>query len=145
MIYRRLTLALLAICLFSCKPKLDYKEKRAEVIKYHDAVMADAGDVVDKQIRLGEMLKNLSALKAKNPSIDTVKEKDSIIVVQARLNKADEAMNDWMHKFEPDVTGKSNEQAIAYFESEKLKIQHVDSLFKQEIRLADSYLSKFKN
>jgi hypothetical protein len=144
MMQKYITLALLIVCFYSCKPKPDYKDKRAEVIKYHDAVMADAGNVVDKQMQLGDMLKNLKALKAKNPTIDTIKEKDSILVVQARLSKADDAMNDWMHKFEPDVTGKSNEQAIAYFESEKVKIQRVDSLFKQEIKFADTYLSKFK-
>lgn len=127
-----------------CKPTADFKEKRTEVIKYHDVVMADAGNVADKQLQLGDMLKNLAELKRKYPVIDTIKEKDSILYVQQRLNKAEDAMNDWMHKFEPDVTGKSDEQAISYFESEQLKIKHIDSLFKQEISFADRYLSKFK-
>jgi hypothetical protein len=144
MTQKPLILALFAIACYGCKPKVDYKEKRAEVIKYHDAVMADAGNVADKQMQLNDMLKNLAAVKAKNPLIDTIKEKDSIHVVQERLNKADDAMSDWMHKFEPDVTGQSDEQAMAYFESEKLKIKHVDALFKQEIKFADIYLSKFK-
>jgi hypothetical protein len=144
MIHKSLILALLAITFFGCKPKGEYKEKRAEVIKYHDAVMADAGNVADKQMRLSDMLKNLASLKAKNPMLDTLKERDSILAVQTRLSKADDAMNDWMHKFEPDVTGKSNSDAIAYFEAEKLKIRRIDSLYKQEISFADSYLSKFK-
>ena len=128
----------------ACKPATDYKQKREEVIKYHDVVMADAGQVVDKQMRLTGMLKDLASLKAKNPGIDTLVEKDSIVTVQAKLNQADEAMNDWMHQFEPDVTGKSDAEAISYFEAEKIKIQRVDSLFKQEIKSADRYLSKFK-
>jgi hypothetical protein len=135
---------LLVVLLYSCKPAVDYKEKRDEVIAYHDVVMADAGKVMDLQLRSTDMLKNMAAVKAKNPALDTVVEKKSILELQARLNKADDAMNDWMHKFEPDVTGKSNEQAVAYFESEKTKIQHVDSLFKQEIKFANSYFSKFK-
>lgn len=144
MIIKRLTLAFLVVSMFGCKPAPDFKERRAEVIKYHDAVMADAGNVADKQMQLNDMLKDLGTLKAKNPLIDTLKEKDSIILVQQKLNKAEDAMNEWMHKFEPDVTGKSNQQAIAYFESEKQKIKQVDSLFKKEIRFADTYLSKFK-
>lgn len=128
----------------ACKPAVDYKQKREEVIKYHDVVMADAGQVVDKQMRLTAMLKDLAALKTKNPGLDTLVERDSILAVQARLNHADEAMNDWMHHFEPDVTGKSDAEAITYFEGEKVKIQRVDSLFKQEIKFADCYLSKFK-
>lgn len=144
MIQKPLIFAFFVITCYGCKPKVDYKEKRAEVIKYHDAVMADAGNVADKQMQLNDMLKNLASVKAKNPLIDTIKEKDSIRVVQERLNKVDDAMSDWMHKFEPDVTGQTDEQAIAYFESEKLKIRHVDALFKQEIKFADIYLSKFK-
>jgi hypothetical protein len=139
-----LTTAMFLTIFIACKPEVDYKQKREEVIKYHDVVMADAGHVVDKQMRLTGMLKDLAALKAKNPGIDTLVEKDSILAVQAKLNQADEAMNDWMHRFEPDVTGKSNAEAIAYFEAEKVKIQRVDSLFKQEIKFADRYLSKFK-
>jgi hypothetical protein len=142
--YQLLTTFILATAIVACKPAVDYKQKREEVIKYHDVVMADAGQVVDKQMRLTSMLKDLGALKDKNPGIDTLVERDSILAVQAKLNRADEAMNDWMHHFEPDVTGKSDAESIAYFEAEKLKIQRVDSLFKQEIRFADRYLSKFK-
>jgi hypothetical protein len=82
-------------------------------------------------------------LKLKNPKIDTLIEKDSILAVQMHLEAADDSMNNWMHHFEPDVTGKSNEEAVHYFEEEKVKIQKVDSLFKREIKSADAYLRKF--
>ncbi|MNY82604.1 hypothetical protein D3C86_2248100 [compost metagenome] len=57
---------------------------------------------------------------------------------------AEDSMNDWMHKFEPDVTGKSNDEAIQYFEAEKAKIATIDSLYKVEIKVSGEYLSKFK-
>lgn len=135
---------LLALALASCKSQPDYKQSRDEVIKVHDVVMADQGRVVDHQMKLEEMLKNLAALKAKNPQIDTLIEKDSIIVLRDRLVVAEEAMNTWMHEFEPDVTGKSNDEAIAYFNAEHSKIQKVDTLFKAELKKADAYLAKFK-
>jgi hypothetical protein len=137
-------LILLASAFASCKPQTDYKEKRQEVIKVHDVVMADQGKVVDKQMQLQNMLKDLPGLVAKNPGIDTIKEQDSIVIIRDRLNNAEEAMNTWMHEFEADVTGKSNEEAVAYFEAEKLKIEKVDTLFKKELKNADAYLSKFK-
>jgi hypothetical protein len=52
-------------------------------------------------------------------------------------------MNNWMHQFEPDVTGKSNEDAIVYFQSEKRKIAAIDSVYKQEIQTSGEYLKKF--
>ncbi len=135
---------LLMLALASCKQQSDHKATRDEVIKVHDVVMADHGKVVDQQLKLEEMLKNMSALKAQHAEIDTIKEKDSITTVRDRLNVAEEAMNTWMHEFEPDVTGKSNEEAITYFEAEKRKIQQVDTLFKSELKRAAAYLSKFK-
>lgn len=137
-------LLVVSLAFASCKPQTDYKEVRKEVIKLHDVVMADQGKVVDQQMRLSNMLKDLPALKAKNPGIDTLIEKDSMIIVRDRLVAAEEAMNTWMHEFEPDVTGKSNEDAVNYFQLEKQKISKVDSLFKKEITQANRYISKFK-
>lgn len=142
--FRTLGILIIIIAFAACKPQADYKTKRDEVIKLHDVVMADQGKVVSREIQITDILKDLRTLKSKNPGIDTLVEKDSLHIVHGRLSKADEAMNDWMHQFEPDVTGKSNEEAVQYFEAEKLKIQKVDTLFKQEIKAADAYLSKFK-
>lgn len=143
--FRTLGILIIIFALAACKPQTDYKTTRDEVIKLHDVVMADQGKVVSREIQITEMLKDLKALKTTNPAIDTLVEKDSLRAIHSRLSKADEAMNDWMHQFEPDVTGKSNEEAVKYFEAEKLKIQRVDTLFKQEIKGADAYLSKFKS
>ncbi len=142
--FRTLGILIIIIAFAACKPQADYKTKRDEVIKLHDVVMADQGKVVSREIQITDILKDLRTLKNKNPHIDTLVEKDSLHIIHGRLSKADEAMNDWMHQFEPDVTGKSNEEAVQYFEAEKVKIQKVDTLFKQEIKAADAYLSKFK-
>lgn len=142
--FRTLGILIIIIAVSACKPQTDYKTKRDEVIKLHDVVMADQGKVVSREIQITDVLKDLKALKNKNPQIDTLVEKDSLRAIHSRLSKADEAMNDWMHQFEPDVTGKSKEEAVQYFEAEKVKIQKVDTLFKQEIKAADAYLSKFK-
>lgn len=130
--------------LASCNAQPDYKASRDEVIKVHDVVMADQGKVVDQQLQLESLLKDMTAVKQKFPALDTLKEKDSITVLHKDLNLAEEAMNTWMHEFEPDVTGKSNEEAIAYFEAEKQKIKKVDTLFKAELKRAAAYLSKFE-
>jgi hypothetical protein len=142
--YKTIGILIIIVAVSACKPQTDYKEARDEVIKLHDVVMADQGKVVSREIQISGMLKDLKEIKVRNPRIDTIAEKDSLLAIHSRLTKADEAMNDWMHKFEPDVTGKSNEEAVEYFQSEKLKIQRVDTMFKQEIQSADAYLSKFK-
>lgn len=124
--------------------KPNYKVVRDEVMKFHDVVMADHGRIVANQMKLDTLVRGLKEWKVRVPELDTAKEKMVIGTLLRDLGKAEDSMNDWMHKFEPDVTGKSNEEAVRYFTAEKAKIVAVDSLYKKEIGLSDQYLSKFK-
>ncbi|MBB6502946.1 hypothetical protein [Pedobacter cryoconitis] len=128
----------------ACTQPQSYKAERDQVMKFHDIVMEDHGVLVNNQMRLDSMLKGMTALKTRFPSTDTLKEKEVMKATLDRLNKAEELMNDWMHKFEPDVTGKSNEEAISYFKAERAKIGKIDSLYKVEIKSSSAYLSQFK-
>lgn len=138
-----LVIALMALAT-ACTTGVNYKTERDEVMKFHDVVMEDQGKVVDNQMKLDSLLKNLSALNKQYPTIDTLKEKGLMTATKIRLEKAEELMNDWMHKFEPDITGKSNEEAVVYFKAERVKIVKIDSVYKTEIKASDAYLSQFK-
>lgn len=135
---------LLAIVAMACTQTGDYKKERDEVMKFHDLVMGDQSVIVNNQMKLDTLLKDLKGLKTRFPEIDTLKEKATIQTLLKDLTTAEDGMNDWMHKFEPDVTGKSNEESVKYFIAEKAKIKAVDSLYKKEIKSSDAYLSKFK-
>jgi hypothetical protein len=141
---RSIGILLITMAAIACTQKGDYKSVRDEVMKFHDVVMADHGKVINNQMALDTLLKDLKGLKLKYPEVDTIKEKAEISALLSKLTTAEDSMNDWMHKFEPDVTGKSNEAAIQYFEAEKAKIATIDSLYKVEIKESGEYLSKFK-
>ena len=121
----------------------DYKAVRDEVMQFHDEVMKDQGVIVKNQMKLDTLLKDLKGLKTSFPSVDTVKEAAALKSVKERLVKADDDMTNWMHQFEPDITGKSNKEAVAYFQAEKKKIASIDSVYKQEIKSSGIYLKKF--
>nr|WP_199075779.1 hypothetical protein [Pedobacter sp. ASV19] len=133
-----------AILAVACAPKPDYKAERDEVMKFHDVVMQDHGVVVNNQMKLDSLLKDLKGLKVSQPSLDTVAARKEMEQLKSSLGSAEDRMNDWMHQFEPDVTGKSNEEAIKYFKDEKVKITRIDSLYKQEIKTSGAYLDKLK-
>ncbi|EDM36803.1 hypothetical protein PBAL39_18054 [Pedobacter sp. BAL39] len=133
-----------AIGLAACSPTADYKKERDEVMVFHDKVMADHGVIVENQMKLDTLTRNLADLKLKFPDLDTLKEKEHMVSLIAELSAAEEQMNTWMHQFEPDVTGKSNDESISYFKNEKLKIQSVDSLYKKEIKVSGAYLNKYQ-
>lgn len=141
---RSIGVLLISVSAIACTQKSDYKHVRDEVMKFHDVVMADHGKIINNQMALDTLMKDLKGLKLKFPEVDTLKEKAEISTLLSKLTTAEDSMNDWMHKFEPDVTGKSNDEAIQYFEAEKAKIATIDSLYKVEIKVSGEYLSKFK-
>jgi len=135
-------LLMLAIC--ACNKEEDYKKVRDEVMAFHDEVMRDNGVIVNNQMKLDTLLHELNSLKLQFPEVDTLKEAATINSLIKELGDAEELMNDWMHKFEPDVTGKSNAEAVQYFRLEKARIAQIDSLYKKEIIASGLYLKKFK-
>jgi len=135
---------LLMMVVISCKQGENYKDVRDEVMKFHDVVMEDHGKIVSNQMKLDTLLRSLEVVKQRFPETDTLKEKNAISALLKQLTSSEESMNDWMHKFEPDVTGKSNEEAVRYFKEEKTKIHKIDSHYKADIAVSDAYLNKFK-
>jgi len=105
--------------------------------------MEDHDILIANQLKLDSMLKDLPALKKKFPLIDTAKERVVIQLAIASLKDAESLMNEWMHEFEPDISGKSNAEAVKYFQAERLKIANIDSLYKGQIKASNQYLAQF--
>lgn len=141
---KKIVSAVLIGVMFSCSTPVDYKFERDSVMKTHDLVMADHGLIVKNQMAIDSLLKNLSSLKERFPTVDIAHEKVLMEEKIAKLQAAEELMNEWMHQFEPDITKKSNEEAAAYFKAEKIKINQIDSLYKAEIAASNAYLSAFR-
>lgn len=141
---RKTGILLLIMALGACQPAADYKAVRDDVMKVHDVAMADHGIIIGNQMRLDALLKDFKGLKTRFPDLDTLKEQKELNTLKSDLLRAEELMNDWMHQFEPDITGKSNEEAIKYFEAEKMKIAYIDTLYKQKIKISNTYLLRFK-
>ncbi|WP_442591664.1 hypothetical protein ACSBL2_10605 [Pedobacter sp. AW31-3R] len=135
---------IIAVMAVSCKPTSDYKAERDEVMKIHDVVMADNGVLVANEMKADSLLKDLPGLKKKYPDLDIEAEKAALNATLQRLKNAEDRMNDWMHNFEPDVTGKSDEDAVQYFRNEKVNIQKLDSMYKMEIKSSNATLAKFR-
>jgi hypothetical protein len=105
-----------------------------EVIKVHDKVM-DA----DEQLMKNKML--LDSMAKHNSTGDI---KDSVYRHLGKLNLADSVMSDWMHKFNPDQTGKSHDETMAYFGTQKKLIMSIDSQLNMAVAESNKYLTKMK-
>jgi len=76
-------------------------------------------------------------------STDTTKRTEATSLSK-ELNTADSAMEDWMHKFNPDYTGKSHDQIMEYLQSQQTELLKVDSMISAAVKQSNQYLSTAK-
>jgi hypothetical protein len=138
-----ITLCAIAIVAVACKPKADIKTIKEETMKLHDIVMAEHGKIIDNQMKIDTLLASLGKLKSKFPNIDTLAEKTEMAKIMADLVKAEEKMNDWMHKFDGDFKSEADTAVFNYYQKEHDKIAKVNELYQTEIKKSNTYLSKF--
>ena len=140
-------LLLVLICaglILSCKSERNYKAVREEVIDIHNDVMADG----EQAARYRMIMDSLSKIKIMvntdhQPVADTTADHKKISTLIAKLDQAENHMMEWMQRFEPDTEGKSNTEAIQYFEGEKIKIKKLDLEYKTVLKTSATYLKKF--
>ncbi|MBE9583630.1 hypothetical protein IM792_04150 [Mucilaginibacter sp. JRF] len=131
-------LPLLVILAAGCGNQEDDKaqEKKLfdEVIEIHNEVMNYEGMILENKTKLDSFVKvvNIPAIK------------DSAILLSKNLAGADEAMADWMHKFEPDYSAKPHDETMRYLAGQKVKISEVDSVTKKAIKASWQFLSSHK-
>ena len=87
-------------------------------------------------------MKNKSHLDSllKLPAKDTA-EKVNMRALNLKLVAAEEAMETWMGKFQPEMTGKSHDEVMQYYGEQKKQITAVDSLINTAITESGKYLS----
>jgi hypothetical protein len=106
----------------NCKDQKAEQEKlQTDVMLVHDSLMMDMGKLTEKRMMLTKLTSNLDSLKKIDTSLDTTQIKTDIADQKLALSNADDAMMKWMNGFNPDYTGKSQEEIIKYLKQKKKK------------------------
>lgn len=123
----------IGLALSSCSDnKKQEKNLLDKVLKVHDKVMGNDDALMKNKMQLDSLLKL--------PAKDTA-EKTNMKALALKLQAAEEAMEIWMQKFEPDVTGKSHDEVMKYYIQQEKAIQSVDSLMNVAVAESNKYLS----
>jgi hypothetical protein len=133
-----LTLFLLAVLFFGCSEKKvpDKEQEKVlfdEVIKIHDKVMGSDEELMKNKLLLDSAVKH---------NIEIAK--DSAKIYADKLNLADSAMSNWMHKFDAENAGKSHGQIMDYLANQKKQIMAVDTQIATAVNGSSKYLTKIK-
>lgn len=131
---KKLSLILLASLVFTaCSDnKKQEKELLNNILKVHDKVMGKDEALMKNKMTLDSLLKL--------PARDTA-EKTNMKAIELKLKSAEEAMENWMQKFDPDVTNKPHDEIVKYYNEQKKAIISVDSLMNTAVDESTKYLS----
>ena len=109
------------------------KELLNNILKVHDKVMGKDEALMKNKMALDSLLKL--------PAKDTA-EKTNMKAIELKLTAAEEAMEIWMQKFDPDVINKkSHDEVLKYYNEQEKSIKSVDSLMSSAVDESTKYLS----
>jgi hypothetical protein len=129
---KTLIAALIGLVFSACTDtKKQEKDLLDNILKAHDKVMGRDEALMKNKMQLDSLLKL--------PAKDTA-EKVNMKAIDLKLQAAEESMENWMHKFEPDVTNKSHDEVMKYYHGQKNAINSVDSLMNAAITESNKYL-----
>ncbi len=115
------------------KDSLEVDSLTNVVIGIHDEGMSQMMAIRRLTARVGEVKDSLAAKKA-----DTT----AYAAAGRLLDSANTAMNDWMHAFDLEMTGKTAAEKKAYLEAEKKKITDVHDLMTSSVKEAKTLLKE---
>ena len=110
-----------------------------DVMQGHDAGMAKIGKLTGNIKETERRLDSLSKLPAKQGAAY----KQSLVDLQAALNKANTEMFAWMKGFKVDTLSDNKELRIKYLQEEKARVMVVKDMIFSALNQADSVLKKY--
>jgi len=121
---------------FGCADKKGQKKAILDsVLSIHNKVMGTDGELTDNQMKLDTIIK-----------LQKLSVKDTAFLIRQKLIVTDSAMSTWMHNFDVDQKGKSDDddETITYMRAQKKLLMGIDSQINKAVAESNSYLVKIK-
>ncbi|MGI4750403.1 MAG: hypothetical protein ACRYFB_07205 [Janthinobacterium lividum] len=141
----KLLIVVLILIFAACKdPKKEEKTLEKQVMDLHEKVMADGETAMQNKMKMDTLILKKDSIKTVYPSLDTSGENRNMRHLSKQILKADDAMSDWMHNYNPDFSGKSHQHILDYLDQQKKKVSLINRQYDSVIYASNQYLLKFK-
>jgi len=136
---KKLFILLAACAVLSACGDSKKQEKAAldSVIKIHDKVMGSDDQLMSNKMKIDTLLKETL------PG-DTAATKRQLMGLKIQLTQAEDAMENWMQKFDPEQKGKSHEDIMNYLEAQKAQIKTINAAIDSAVNSSATYLKTIK-
>lgn len=141
----KLIIAAFLLVFTACKDtKNDEKKLEAKVMEMHEKVMADGERAMQNKMKLDTLILKKDSVKKAFPAMDTSAENKTMRTLSSQILKADDAMSDWMHNYNPDFRKKSHREVMDYLAQQKKIVGQINTAYKSVIQSSNQYLLKYK-
>jgi len=132
-----LVAALIGLTFTGCgDEKQQEKTLLDSVIKIHDKVMGNDERLMKNKMKVDTLL------KTKLTVADTAAAKAMLMGLNIQLTEAEDGMEKWMEKFDPEKKDKSHQDYMNYLGDQKNKIMSIDSTMNAAITASSKYLQQ---
>lgn len=137
--------AALLLVFAACKDnKKDEKVLESQVMNTHEKIMGNGEIAMQNKMKLDTLLLKKDSIKRAFPALDTSAENKTMRALSSQILKADDAMSDWMHNYNPDFSGKSHEEIMNYLAQQKKIVGQINNQYNSVIQASNQYLLKYK-
>lgn len=127
------TISLLAVLAYSCKQENKVEKLKTEVMTIHDELMLEMGSLMNLKKQLKDKTIHLDSIG------DSTEELDRLI---HNLEKADEAMMEWMRNYKDPSPKMSEDEALKCLQDKMESIKEVKQKFNSSKALAKAVLNQ---
>jgi len=143
----RNTITAIALLLIftACKDtRKDEKTLESQVMDLHEQVMGNGEKAMQNKMQLDTLMMKKDSIKKAYPNLDTSAENKTIRSLSLQITKADDAMSDWMHNYNPDFRGKPHDEIMNYLDQQKKVVSQINKQYNSVIQASNQYLLKYK-
>jgi hypothetical protein len=135
-----ITAALTCLVLLGCSDSKNQEKALLDsVISMHDKMMGNDDQLMKNKMKLDTLLKTKLTGVA-----DTSAAKAQLMGLNVQLINAEDMMEKWMEKFDPEQKGKSHEEIMNYLSAQKTQVIAIDSAMNAAIKQSNDYLLQIK-
>jgi hypothetical protein len=130
-------LALSILGIISCRPTVNPEKEQEkavlnDIMAVHDKVMPQMGELNTLQQKLYADAKHVTDATLKQTYTSAAE----------KLEKADDAMMDWMGQFKGSFEGMTHDQIMTYLNTQKVKVSEMQLIFDKNMQEAKQLFEK---
>ncbi len=128
-------IAAIALTFTACSSGADQEKALLDdVVKLHDNIMGKDEQLMKNKMKIDTLLTTVK---------DTA-QKSQLIRLNAGLMVSEQAMENWMQRFDPEQKDKSHDEKVAYLTEQKKQVMVIDSQMNTAIQKSTQYINQIK-